>query len=62
MNQDWNLGLQMPHPIDAYNNFSTSFKQKAPGSGEDFIQAVAVGKRFIHENHLKEKEGGRVVL
>jgi len=56
VNQDWNLGLQMPHPIDAYN-FSTSFKQKAPGNDEDFIQAVAVGKRFIHENHLKEKEG-----
>ena len=43
----------MPHPIDAYNNFSTSFKQKAPGSGEDFIQAVAVGKTFINEESLK---------
>lgn len=37
VNQDWNLGLQMPHPIDAYNNFSTSFKQKAPGNDGDFI-------------------------
>lgn len=57
VSQDWNLGLRIPHPVDAYNNLWQLWEQKAPNNEGDFIQAVATGRMFASEERLNEKGG-----